>query len=344
MPQPSISVSRLLLLILPLWMIWGAMQTAVLAWAGFTLNISLVDSMVSNGLLLVISMAVGNALKYYRPDRSRFFYIFIWNLCIAAIWLGIIRWALPHLITDQNYIIFLYKSLPVRYFIAFLMTGWTTLLYSLTYSFDELRKNEMRNAEIERTYRDAELYKLRQQLQPHFLFNSLNSISSLTANKPEEARRMIQNLADFLRGTLKNDEKAMVTLEDELHNLSLYLDIEKIRFGHRLNTEIKYDETVLKCLVPQMILQPVVENAIKFGLYDTTGTVTIAVQASITAGALQILIQNPFDPHTAHSKPGTGFGLKAMQRRLYLLYSLNKLIESKAEGNLFTTVVTIPQP
>lgn len=343
MQAQKILNSRMLPLIIPLWIIWGTMQTAVLVWTGFPLRFALIDSAVSNGLLMVISLAVGNALQYYRPGKSKFLYIFIWNLCIAALWAVIVKWALSSLITDAAYLSFLYKSLPVRFFIAFLMTGWTTLLYSLTFSYEEIRQNEKRKTDTEKLSRDAELYKLRQQLQPHFLFNSLNSISSLTGNKPEEARRMIQQLADFLRGTLKNDEKITVSLEEELHYLSLYLDIEKVRFGHRLNTEITNDEASLKFRVPQMILQPIVENAIKFGLYDTTGAVTITVRARVNAGALQIVIQNPFDPQTSHSKAGTGFGLSSLQRRLYLLYASNNLIETGAEGNLFTTIVTIPQ-
>ncbi len=87
--------------------------------------------------------------------------------------------------------------------------------------------------------REAELYKLRQQLQPHLLFNSLNSISALITIQPAQARKMIQQLSDFLRGTLKKEENQWISLEDELQHLQLYLDIEKVRFGHRLNTAIK---------------------------------------------------------------------------------------------------------
>jgi two-component system LytT family sensor kinase len=88
--------------------------------------------------------------------------------------------------------------------------------------------------------------KLRQQLQPHFLFNSLNSISALAGSQPEKARHMIQQLSDFLRGTLKRDEQQSVTLEEELHHLQLYLDIEKVRFGSRLQTDIQVEEEVKK--------------------------------------------------------------------------------------------------
>ncbi len=346
MSTPKIFKSQLLLLVvprIPLWIIWSAIQTWVLVLAGFSLKIALTDSLVSTGLLLMIGLAVGKALQYYRPDKGKFLYIFAWILGIAAIGTGIIKWALPLLISDGIYNRFLSDTLPVRFYISFLMTGWLTLLYWLLFSFNDLRQNEKRKREAEEISRDAELYKLRQQLQPHFLFNSLNSISALTANRPEEARHMIQQLADFLRGTLKNDEKAMVSLREELQHLALYLNIEKVRFGHRLNTEINNDDAALNCLIPQMILQPIVENAIKYGLYDTAGSVTIAIHASAGEGILKVSVQNPFDPQTQVSKPGAGFGLNSLQRRLNLLYARNNLIDTRAEGSLFTTTVTIPQ-
>jgi LytS/YehU family sensor histidine kinase len=269
--------------------------------------------------------------------------MFAWNFCIAAIWIGVIKWALSQLITDPAYLVFLQKSLPIRFFIAFLMTGWMALIHWLLFTFEESRENEKRKADADKLSKDAELYKLRQQLHPHFLFNSLNSISSLTGSRPEEARHMIQQLADFLRGTLKNDEKMLVSLEEELRYLQLYLDIEKVRFGHRLTAEVKYDDASLKCEVPQMLLQPIVENAIKFGLYDTTDSVTIKIDAISGNRQISIAIQNPFDPQTSQSRQGTGFGLSSIQRRLYLLYARKDLIETKAENNLFTTTVTIPQ-
>jgi len=324
-------------------MTWAALQSWAIAWMGFTIETAIIDSVVSNSLLMGIGLIVRNILKYYRPGKGKFFYIFIWNFFIAALWIWIVKWTLIELIPDPAYLLFLNKTLPVRFFIAFLMTGWMALINWLLFTFQENSENEQRKADSDKLAKDAELYKLRQQLHPHFLFNSLNSISSLTGTRPEEARHMIQQLADFLRGTLKNDEKMLVSLEEEIHYLKLYLDIEKVRFGHRMSTEIKADENCLKCQIPQMLLQPIVENAIKFGLYDTTGNVTITIFAKQEKGLLVIEIQNPFDPQTSQTRKGTGFGLSSIQRRLYLLFARKDLIETKAEGNLFTTTVLIPQ-
>ena len=197
--------------------------------------------------------------------------------------------------------------------------------------------------QAEKLAREAELLNLREQLNPHFLFNSLNSISALIGTRPSEARHMIHQLSDFLRGTLKKEEDIWVSLAEELNHVQLYLEIEKVRFGHRLQTEIVSETGCAEMTLPPMLLQPVIENAIKFGLYDTTDIVTISLKAVCEKNQLQITIQNPFDPQTARPRQGTGFGLTSVQRRLYLLFARNDLFSTHTEGPMFTTILTIPQ-
>ncbi len=211
--------------------------------------------------------------------------------------------------------------------------------------FNQLEQKEFeeRKSDAEKLAREAELFKLRQQLQPHFLFNSLNSINALIGTRPEEARKMVQQLSDFLRGTIKKEETQWVTLKEELQYLQLYLDIEKVRFGNRLTTESHIDENTLPYKLPALLLQPIVENAIKFGLYDTTGETTIRVYATMEDNNLIIKVTNPFDPETSSPKQGAGFGLKSIQRRLYLLFARTDLLTTDAKENIFTTIVKIPQ-
>jgi LytS/YehU family sensor histidine kinase len=209
--------------------------------------------------------------------------------------------------------------------------------------FMQQKESQQRSIDAERLSREAELSKLRQQLQPHFLFNSLNSISALAGNRPEEARKMIQQLSDFLRGTLRKDEQQMLSLEEELKHLQLYLDIEKVRFGHRLNTVIEVQEHLLDLQIPALLLQPIVENAIKFGLYDTIGEISILVNAHQDAGNLVITVKNPFDPITSKPNEGTGFGLSSVNRRLYLLFARNDLLYTKTQENNFISSIKIPQ-
>jgi LytS/YehU family sensor histidine kinase len=134
----------------------------------------------------------------------------------------------------------------------------------------------------------------------------------------------------------------MVTLQEELHHLNLYLEIEKVRFGHRLNTIIEQDATSLILSLPSLLLQPIVENSIKFGLYDTIGAITIKLEAKAVDNHLLIKVNNPFDSKTTQPK-GTGFGLNSVQRRLYLLYARNDLLSTEMNENTFTTTIKIPQ-
>jgi LytS/YehU family sensor histidine kinase len=226
---------------------------------------------------------------------------------------------------------------------AFLMLVCISTLCLIWFTQREQKEMERIQLETEKGFKEAELYKLRQQLQPHFLFNSLNSISALIGSQPELARKMIQQLSDFLRRTLKKEEQTWVDLEEELDYLELYLEIEKVRFGHRLSTQIECEQICKSQKIPPLLLQPVVENAIKFGLYDTTGDISIHILASLKKEVLEIQIQNPFDPETSSPKKGTGFGLSSIARRLYLLFGRRDLLETRIEGDWFFTTIKIPQ-
>ncbi len=142
---------------------------------------------------------------------------------------------------------------------------------------------------------------------------------------------------------MKKEETQWVTLKEELQYLELYLDIEKVRFGNRLATQIDTTEETDQMKMPALLLQPIVENAIKFGLYDTMGETLIRLQAVKENNDLLIEVMNPFDPETSSPKQGTGFGLKSIQRRLYLLFARTDLLVTSAKENIFITKVRIPQ-
>ena len=211
------------------------------------------------------------------------------------------------------------------------------------HSLEEQKEIEGRKMETEKLAREAELFKLRNQLQPHFLFNSLNSINALIGINPDQARMMIQQLSDFLRGSIRREEQLWITVTDELQHLRLYLEIEKQRFGHRLSVHIETDESAPDMKLPNMLLQPIVENAIKFGLYDTVGDINIKIAAKADGNFLNVVVKNPFDPETAVTKQGTGFGLSSVQRRLQLLFARSDLLETQVSGEQFTAIIKIPQ-
>ena len=154
---------------------------------------------------------------------------------------------------------------------------------------------------------------------------------------------MVQYLSDFLRGTVRKDDQRFVDLASELKQLELYLEIEKVRFVDRLKIEIETPEDCIPLKLPPLLLQPLVENAIKFGLYDTLGEVPIRIITRSASGCLLITIRNPFDPQTSQPRHGTGFGLSSVKRRLFLLFSRNDLLQTRVNELLYSVTVKIPQ-
>ncbi len=325
-------------------LLWIFIQWNVLLKFGITETEAIVDSYVSNILLAASCFLVFNNMKYYLPKNEKYWFILAISFVLSCVWLLVIRSMLWYIFkNDQHYTVTLQQSSTVRFGFAFLMIGCMSTISLLWYTQKDQQRTDTQQKEIQQLAKDAELFKLRQQLQPHFLFNSLNSISALTATQPEKARHMIQQLSDFLRGTLKKDDQHKNSLKEELQYLELYLDIEKVRFGHRLNTEISVEENIQQMELPSLILQPVVENAIKFGLYDTIGEVTISITAKKVDETLVVTVQNPFDAETAQPLQGKGFGLASIKRRLFLLFARQDLLQTKTEDNYFITTIIIPQ-
>lgn len=338
------SVNKLRLAFIAFWFIWTALQAVVVQRLGFDWSISIADGITFNAILAIACFLVSNNLRYYLPQQDRYWYILLWSIGFSAVSIFTGRWVLMRFFDDHPfYATFLDDSLLIRSAIAFLMIGCMATISLLWYTVQERQENEQRKTDAERLAREAELFNLRQQLQPHFLFNSLNSINALIGSRPDEARLMIQQLADFLRGTLKKDDQQWISLSEELKHLQLYLEIEKVRFGHRLLTEVTIAADTEGLTIPSLLLQPIVENAIKFGLYDTTGEICIRIYTRKYKGQLLLEVQNPYDPVTASAAGGTGFGLNSIQRRLYLLFGRNDLLLTKADSSLFTTTIIIPQ-
>jgi len=339
-----LSVGRFLRVFIAWWLIWAALQAIILYWFDLNLRLSVTDSLVTNLLTAGMCLLVSYIMQFYIPQKERYWYIVALSFILTALMVLTARITLSA-INNNNivYITMLKKTLPIRFGIGFLLIVCMSMISLSWYSFVDQKENEQRQADTEKLNKEAELFKLRQQLQPHFLFNSLNSISALVGTRPEEARRMIQQLSDFLRGTIKKEEQQFVTLAEELQHLQLYLDIEKVRFGNRLSTNIESDEAANELKLPSLLLQPIVENAIKFGLYDTIETVVISIHAKKENGQLMITVQNPFDPQTATMQAGSGFGLSSVKRRLHLLFARKDLLSTNVDENIFTTSLKIPQ-
>ncbi len=318
-------------------------HAAILYWYGFTFREALIDSVISNILLLLECVAISNNLRYFQPSQKKYSYLFWLCFIMTLIWFFVSRFLVILFLGESfEYARFFSQSAPVRVMFGLLIIGIAGLSSLLWYNLQNQQEAERRKKEAENLAIEAELFNLRQQLQPHFLFNSLNSINALIGFEPDTARKMIQQLSDFLRGTLRKESRQWSTLAEELTHLQLYLEIEKVRFGHRLTTRVESSEVTDNMKLPAMLLQPVVENAIKYGLYDTIGDIEITIVAEAKdEKELTITVTNPYDPK--NSGKGTGFGLSSIQRRLYLLFAGQQLLKTHGENGIFTTVLMIPQ-
>ncbi len=312
--------------------------------ADFNWQIALADTLISNGVLAVACIVLSNMLGYYQPKNERMFSLLLLTSVLTVVVAFLTNYGLNYLFINQKtYQAFLTITLPFKTIVIFLCLNWCALTNLLWYRLEEQSEMQGRLLATQNLAKEAELNKLRHQLQPHFLFNSLNSVYALTIINPTEAGTMITKLASFLRGTLKRDDEVWVNVAEEMEYIQLYLDIEKVRFSHRLTIDVRIEEETLGLCLPGTLLQPIVENAIKFGLYNTSAAITITIRVKLENNALVICVANPYDPEMKASN-GTGFGLSAIRRRLYLLFADSNLLQTETQdNNLYITTLKIPQ-
>lgn len=245
---------------------------------------------------------------------------------------------------DQpNYLNYLQSAFYIRWFILFLILLTVVNQLWIAKHLVEQTNYINRLVEKERQLIRAEISGIQEQMRPHFLFNSLNSISALVKKSPEQAREMIFQLSDLLRLSMGKGKQDVCTLEEELDYLNLYLSIEKVRFGHRLNVQIDLIENADNYTLPGLILQPLVENAIKYGLYGRIEDLTIQIELKSVGPNLIISINNPYDHESVNAAKGNGFGLSSVRRKLELIYQRQDLLDVQKSEGQFSVHITLPQ-
>jgi two-component system, LytTR family, sensor histidine kinase AlgZ len=208
-------------------------------------------------------------------------------------------------------------------------------------AMDASRKAQERVLESTVRAREAELTALKAQINPHFLYNSLNSISALTSIDPARARDMCVALADFLRLTLGMGEKAVIPLREELGLLEKYCAIERVRFGERITLQEDVSEDTKDCLLPPLLLQPLFENAVRHGIAQMPDGGWIRLQSAREGNRIFVIVENSWDPEAGCSRKN-GVGLKNVQRRLEARYGVEAQLLAKAEENVFRVVLQFP--
>lgn len=285
---------------------------------------------------------MGHILGNYQPGISNLRLIVVWSIMASYVWVlagSLLHYILPF--EDKIFTLELESYFWVYFLFSFLILQAYSLLLWIIRLFESNKKLDNLNRQIADEAKNAELNSLISFLQPHFLFNSLNSINALIGSKPEKARQMTASLSDFLRNTLQHRKENQIRLEEELQQLKLYLGLEEIRFANRMSTKLDIHEDCLNAQIPPFILQPLVENAIKFGVYDRLEETEISIKAFLDQGYLHIIIQNPCDK-IRNDRSGTGFGLNSLDRRLFLIYGLKGLLQTDLQNQIFTASLKIP--
>ena len=230
---------------------------------------------------------------------------------------------------------------PLLFGAGFLLYVLAVASHYVILTMEESRSAQARVLETSILARDAELKALRAQINPHFLFNSLNSISALTSKDPAKAQEMCILLADFLRMTLGLGEKPVVSLRDEFELLQRFLAIEKVRFGDRLRVDAHVAAQAQSCLVPPLILQPLVENAIIHGIAGLPAGGTVRLAAECSGGRLHLSIENSVDPDALPSRK-SGLGLANVRQRLEARYAEEANMHTTAEEEFFRVTLSFP--
>jgi sensor histidine kinase YesM len=347
MSNPFISNKKIRALYFSIWFFISQAQVLLLT---YFLNVKLLnaycDSLVFNFLYMALGLSFWftvsfNSLENYSTAKVFLNYIAA-AVITSGLWILIGYYTIINLITgDKVYSEFLLKSLVWRFLIGILF--YTVIIavdYVIIY-YNNFQEKLLKEVELNALVKEAELKTLKYQINPHFIFNSLNSISSLTISNPLQAQEMTIKLSSFLRSILSKNEKQKNKLTEEINNAKLYLDIEKVRFAEKFEfiEDVKIECKELE--VPSMILQPIFENAIKHGVYESLDKVTIKLSCGMEKEYFKITVENNFDPESIPRK-GEGIGLKNIRNRLKLIYNQENLLTVQKDTNLFKVNIFIP--
>lgn len=309
-------------------------------------NVALTDAFISNPLFAVFGIGLWYVF-YFNNQKNKSFTSILSTHLLTAIIVVFLWYDLSNYITTQlvGKEVFNNNFQNPKIWKMALGGSYYAVLILSFYLMDYTSKiNSAKDKELhlQNALKQAELDMLKSQVNPHFLFNSLNSISSLTVSSPECAQEMVIKLSQFLRHSLNKDSRQLHELQSELNNLELYLDIEKIRFGERLMFNNKVKDICMKTKVPNLILQPLLENAIKHGLYESFEGIEINLECKELNDFLQLTMTNNYDPESPGRK-GEGIGLKNTESRLRLIYGNDFRFGTSKENGIFKAVLEVPK-
>ena len=349
MVHPLLASIRNFALYILFWLLLTACW-ASLSYFYFKLSpgLAITDSLVYNLSFGILSIGLWYTVRYSNLEKlnvvNRFSHHFLEAVILSGVWLFVCYFILKFLFSsNQNYISLQISSVPIIFGIGLIYYTVSTLFYYLVISYRNLQEKIQHEGELKALVKESELNLLKSQINPHFLFNSLNSISSLTITNPAKAQEMIIKLSEFLRHSIGHKESQMVALNEEIEQIMLYLDIEKIRFGDRLAYNFQINNVCGDFPVPTMILQPLFENAIKHGVYESTEEVTISFECRPINEGMLVKLSNNFDPD-APPRKGNQMGIRNINSRLKLIYQRDDLLKINKSQNIYDVIIILPYP
>lgn len=309
--------------------------------------VSIGESLVFNSFYAIIGIGIWYPVYYTDIEKNNITNFITNHLASSSLAVGLWLWlgyiSLTAMFSENiGYIEHLNKTIPWRIGFGFLFYILLISNYYLLIYYQNFKEKLTRESELKALVKESELSSLKAQINPHFLFNSLNSISSLTMVSPERAQDMVINLSEFLRYSLSNKKETLTSFENELKNIDRYLSIEKIRFGKRLHIEERIDDCTSELLIPGLILQPILENAIKYGAYESIEQSNIIIDSKCYNNLLEVKVSNEYDPDYMVKK-GAGIGLRNVMSRLHILYGRDDLVKISKIDNVFEIILRFPQ-
>lgn len=262
----------------------------------------------------------------------------------SGVWTALGRgWSviLKRLLRDPEVVVRFDRDLPILLGVGVLLFLLAAAVHYLLIAFEASRAAETRALELQVLARDARLESLQSQINPHFLFNSLNAISALTGSEPSSARRMCLLLAAFLRRSLSLGARREIRLDEEISLVDDFLAIEQVRFGPRLRIDRRIAEDTTGLTLPPLALQPLIENAVNHGIATLIEGGTVRVESRTVGGRLILTVENPYDPD-AKRTGGAGLGIANLRARLAGTYGSEARLAVERNRGSFCVTLTLP--
>ncbi|HMD42831.1 MAG TPA: histidine kinase [Candidatus Acidoferrum sp.] len=340
-------------LVLSLWMAWlvfAALLSTLMIYAwGMSWPSALALSLPLSALAQAVAWSARYSCRSNPIGRTGFGQLFLTHttaaLILSFLWVGVARvlakWLAGGLGWSGTY------QQLTKFQMQLYALGFAYYLLAVAFHYaliaqEASQEAQQRALESSVRARDAELSALKAQINPHFLYNSLNSISALTTIDPARAREMCVLLADFLRMTLGLGEKPLIPLGEELDLLDRYCAIEKVRFGERLQVQKNIDDGTITCLLPPLLLQPLFENAVVHGISQLPDGGFVSLEAHRLENRVSLVVENSWDPELVSARKKNGVGLKNVQRRLEARYGKDAHMDVRTEEHLFRISISIP--